>query len=137
MAMHWHSRNLLKSFHFSLGSPLYKLTLRSLETQFDNPIQAHPVIDNIMWPFVYFFQASWLLCVCYALLRKTTTVQTKSVSQVEDHFLGRILYVSKLSLGPSVFAFSRCLSFHSCLTTRTRLERLKRLNILPCLSFIF
>lgn len=60
------------------GSRLFKFTIAELNRIFDSPIQADPIWAQIVWPIVYIFQALWLLCVAYAIFRKTTTVQTKS-----------------------------------------------------------
>ena len=51
-----------------------------MDNQFDCPIRTLAVIPRIVWPIVYIFQGAWLLCVFYAVFRKTTTVLTKSVS---------------------------------------------------------
>jgi len=77
-------------------SRLFDHTTEYLDSHFKSPISSDPLWAKVTWPIVYIFQASWLLCVAYAIFRKTTTVQTKSD--------GSQIYIeSYLYLYPDVF----------------------------------
>merc|ERR1719374_196826 len=80
----------------SPGSRLFMYTPAELERMFECPITAIPAIASIVWPVVYIFQACWLFCACYAIFRKTTTIQNKSDGS-------QIVIESYLYLYPDVF----------------------------------
>ena len=69
----------LNSYSAHSGSRMFRFTPAQLNRIFESPISADPVWPQIVWPVIYTFQALWLLSVFYAIFRKTTTVQTKSV----------------------------------------------------------